>query len=190
MSRHLHGNEGFTLIELMIVVVIISLTSAMAIPLYQNALENTHRSALQADSYQLYNSLMTYQFDYDKFPSESEFDLKTLAPLSTDGYFNAARTFTGKLRDKQVLIYLAPDIDGEDTQFIALAQSEIDPGMIFAVAYTNIVEETGGWIDGVYIITPEDLEEAEDDLGGEGKDEGEPEPPESEPKGDPPPVAT
>jgi len=170
MSRHLHDNDGFTLIELMIVVAIISLATAMAIPVYENALENTHRSALQADSYQLYNSLMTYQFDYDKFPGESEFDLRTLAPLSTDGYFNAARTFTGKLRDKQVLVYLAPDIDGEDTQFIALAQSDIDPTMIFAVVYTNIVEETGGWVDGVYIITPEDLEEVEDDL----EDEGEP----------------
>jgi prepilin-type N-terminal cleavage/methylation domain-containing protein len=185
MSEQLHGTRGFTLIELMIVVVIISLASAIAIPVYESALENTHRSALQADSYQLYNALMTYQFDYDKFPGESEFDLKTLAPLSTEGYFNAARTFTGKLRDKQVLIYLAPDIDGEDTQFIALAQSEIDPGMIFAVVYTNIVEETGGWVDGVYIITPEDLEDAEDDLGG-----GDPPPPESEPVEDPPPVVS
>jgi len=185
MFKHLHHTDGFTLIELMIVVVIISLASAMAIPVYENALENTHRSALQADSYQLYNSLMTYQFDYDKFPSESEFNVKTLAPLSTDGYFNAARTFTGKLRNKQVLIYLAPDVDGEDTQFIALAQSDIDPGMIFAVVYTNIIEETGGWVDGVHVITPEDLEEAEDDLGG-----GDPPPLESEPVADPPPVVS
>jgi prepilin-type N-terminal cleavage/methylation domain-containing protein len=184
--KNLQGTRGFTLIELMIIVVIIGLASAMAIPVYENALENTHRSALQADSYQLYNSLMTYQFDYDKFPSESEFDLKTLAPLSTGGYFNAARTFTGKLRDKQVLVYLAPDVDGEDTQFIAVAQSELDPSMIFAVVYTNIIEEDGGWIDGVHIITAEDLEEADDDLGGEA----DPSPPESEPMGDPPPVAT
>jgi prepilin-type N-terminal cleavage/methylation domain-containing protein len=184
MSRTARGAHGFTLIELLIVVAIISLVSAMAIPVYENALENTHRSALQADSYQLYHSLMKYQFDNDKFPAESDFNLQTLAPLSTDGYFNAAPTFTSKLRDKQVLLYLAPDIDGEDTQFVLLAQSEIDPTMIFAVVYTNIVEETGGWVDGVYIITPEDLEDAGDDLGVGDKEEAVP--PDTEPLIDPP----
>ena len=80
------------MIELMIVVAIISLATAMAIPVYEDAIKNSHRSALQADCYQLYQSLMTYQFDNDKFPSESEFDVKTLAPLSTEGYFNATAT--------------------------------------------------------------------------------------------------
>jgi type II secretory pathway pseudopilin PulG len=161
------------MIELMIVVAIISLASAMAVPVYQNAIENSHRSALQADSYQLYNSLMTYQFDNDKFPSESEFDLETLDPLTAEGYFNAAATFTSKLRNGRLLIYLAPDVGGADTQFIAIAQSEIDPNNVFAVVYTNVVSETDGWVDGVYLITPDDLEDAADDLGGD--EDGEPE---------------
>jgi prepilin-type N-terminal cleavage/methylation domain-containing protein len=168
MSTFAQRSEGFTLIELMIVVVIISLATAMAIPVYEDAIKNSHRSALQADCYQLYQSLMTYQFDNDKFPAESEFDVKTLAPLSTEGYFNASATFTSKLRDRQLLVYLAPDVDGTDTQFITVAQADIDPTVIFAVVYTNIVSETDGWVDGVYLITPEDLEDADDDLGGDG----------------------
>jgi prepilin-type N-terminal cleavage/methylation domain-containing protein len=175
MSDVAHGSSGFTLIELMIVVVIISLASALAIPVYENALENSHRSALQADCYQLYQSLMKYQFDHDKFPSEADFDLATLAPLSHEGYFNAAPTFTAKLKDQQLLVYLAPDVDGTDTQFILVAQAEIDPTTIFAVVYTNIISETDGWVDGVYQITPDDLKEADDDLGGDdGDDRGDP----------------
>jgi prepilin-type N-terminal cleavage/methylation domain-containing protein len=173
MSNFAQRSEGFTLIELMIVVMIISLASAMAIPVYEDAIRNSHRSALQADCYQLYQSFMTYQFDYDKFPSEKEFDVETLAPLSTQGYFNASRTFTSKLRNRQLLVYLAPDVDGTDTQFVTVAQADIDPTVIFAVVYTNIVSETDGWVDGVYLITPEDLEDAGDDLGGEG-DGGDP----------------
>jgi len=171
MSTFAQRSEGFTLIELMIVVVIISLATAMAIPVYEDAIKNSHRSALQADCYQLYQSLMTYQFDNDKFPAESEFDVKTLAPLSTEGYFNASATFTSKLRDRQLLVYLAPDVDGTDTQFITVAQADIDPTVILAVVYTNIVSETDGWVDGVYLITPEDLEDADDDLGGGGNDD-------------------
>jgi prepilin-type N-terminal cleavage/methylation domain-containing protein len=170
MSNLSHRSTGFTLIELMIVVAIISLVSAMAIPVYEDAIRNSHRSALQADCYQLYHSFMTYQFDHDKFPSESEFDVKTLAPLSTEGYFNASATFTGKLRNRQLLVYLAPDVDGEDTQFVTVAQADIDPTVIFAVVYTNVVAETDGWVDGVYLITPQDLEDAGDDLGGDRGD--------------------
>jgi prepilin-type N-terminal cleavage/methylation domain-containing protein len=171
MSARRHGSPGFTIIELMIVVMIISLASALAIPVYENALENSHRSALQADCYELYQSLMKYQFDHDKFPSEAEFDLATLAPLHNGGYFNAAPTFTSKLKDEQLLVYLAPDVGGADTQFIVVAQAEIDPTTIFAVVYTNIISETNGWVDGVYRITPGDLKDADDDLnGGDGDD--------------------
>ena len=67
-STHNRAQQaGFTLIELMIVVVIISLASAIAVPVYEQAIENRHRSALKADCYQLYQSLMTYQLDNDKF---------------------------------------------------------------------------------------------------------------------------
>jgi prepilin-type N-terminal cleavage/methylation domain-containing protein len=160
--------SGYTVIELMIVVVIIGLASAIAIPVYEDAMENTHRAALREDGHQLYQALMRYQFDNDKFPSESEFDTQTLAPLYTEGYFNAAATFTSKLRDEQLVLYLAPDVDGTDTQFIAVARAAIDPSIIVAVVYTNIIDEADGWLDGVYLITPDDLQDAGDDLGGGG----------------------
>jgi hypothetical protein len=138
----------------------------MAIPVYEGAVEKSHRAAVRTDCRTLYNALMTYKFDYDKFPSEDDFDLETLAPLSTEGYYGSSATFTTKLLDDQLLVYLAPDVDGADTQFIVIAQTKINPSNVFAIVYTNIIEETEGWVDGVYLITADELEEAGDDLDG------------------------
>ncbi len=155
-------SAGFTLLELMIVVAIVGLISATAIPIFDNAIGKSHRAALRADSGTLYRAFMTYQFDYDKFPSEVEFDLATLDPLYSEGYFAGADAFTSKLLDGEILIYLAPDIDGPDTQFLVVTRSAFDPRDIFVVAYTNAIASTEGWIDGVYIIDNGELEEAEE----------------------------
>ena len=155
-------SAGFTLIELLIVVAIVGLISATAIPLYGDALNKSRRAALRTDCGALYRALMTYEFDYNKFPSEAEFDLATLDPLHSEGYFSGANAFTSKLQDERVLIYLAPDVDGPDSQFIVVTRSAFDPRDIFVVAYTNIVAATEGWVDGVYLIDDGDLEEAEE----------------------------
>jgi len=63
-----------------------------------------------------------------------------------------------------VMLYLAPDVGGANTQFITVARADIDPTMIFAVVYTNVVTDDDGWVDGVYVITPDDLKEADEDL--------------------------
>ena len=65
---------------------------------------------------------------------------------------------TQPLLDDQMLIYLAPDVDGADTQFIAIAQTKINPNNVFAIVYTNIIEDTGGWVYGVYMIDDGDLD--------------------------------
>ena len=155
-------SAGFTLLELLIVVAIVGLISATAIPIFDNALGKSHRAALRADSGTLYRALMTYQFDYDKFPSEAEFDLATLDPLYSGGYFAGAEAYTNKLLDGEILIYLAPDIDGEDTQFLVVTRSAFDLRDIFVVGYTDIIEVSEGWIDGVYLLDDCDLEEPEE----------------------------
>ena len=55
--------------------------------------------------------------------NRAEFDLETLAPLSTEGYLPGAKALAGKMENGRALIYLAPDADGTDTQFILVARA-------------------------------------------------------------------
>lgn len=49
----IQSNAGFTLVELMIAVAIIAIIAAIALPLYQNQVEQTRRTTAQADLLEL-----------------------------------------------------------------------------------------------------------------------------------------
>src|SRR5258707_9463192 len=78
------GNRrrGYTLMELIIVMAIVSILVSIAVPLYQKALLRTKESLLHNNLFTLRNVIDEYTFDKQKAP-------QTLDDLVSEGYLRA-----------------------------------------------------------------------------------------------------
>jgi general secretion pathway protein G len=73
------GRRGFTLIEIMIVMTIISIIVSIAVPLYQKSLLRAKESVLKQNLFTLRTMIDEYTYDKQKAP-------QTLQELVTEGY--------------------------------------------------------------------------------------------------------
>ena len=71
--------RGYTLIELVVVLAIISILLAVAVPMYQKSLRRTKEAVLKNNLFTLRNSIDEYTFDKKKAP-------QTLQDLVDQGY--------------------------------------------------------------------------------------------------------
>ena len=76
------GRRGYTLIELIIVMAVISILVSIAVPLYQKSLVRTKESMLHSHLQTLRTVIDEYTFDKKKAP-------QTLEDLVTEGYLRA-----------------------------------------------------------------------------------------------------
>ncbi len=65
----MHRKEGFTLIELMIVILIIAILVAIAIPVYLAVRENAMRRTCQANLRTIDGAINTYLGEHEQYPS-------------------------------------------------------------------------------------------------------------------------
>jgi prepilin-type N-terminal cleavage/methylation domain-containing protein len=148
-QRSLEGQRGFTLIEVLLVLVILALLAAIAIPIYSQVLNKSKVSAIVSDAHGVYNALMRFNIDEGNFPAMADFDKTTLAPLSTGGYFEAYDTLNSKLAGGEIQLY----VQFAD-QFVILLAPEHDPTNFIYIYHTNI---WGFWRDGIYLLEDGEL---------------------------------
>jgi len=79
------NQKGFTLVELMVVVLIIAILVAIAIPLYTKSQENAQRSACKANLRTLMGSIAQYMSENETYPAE-------LKNLADEGYIKSVPT--------------------------------------------------------------------------------------------------
>lgn len=65
------GSEGFTLLELLVVVAIIGVISAIAIPALQTALDKSRQRSTMADMRSIATGIHLYEIDHSIFPTDA-----------------------------------------------------------------------------------------------------------------------
>jgi len=73
-------SKGFTLIELLIVVAIIGIIAAIAVPSLLSAIQRSKQKRTMADMRSIGTALETYQIDYNKYPQDGATNLTYLTP--------------------------------------------------------------------------------------------------------------
>jgi general secretion pathway protein G len=81
-GRRLRGAGGYTLIELIIVMAIISVLVSIAVPIYQKSLTRTKETLLKNNLFTLRQVIDEYTFDKQKAPQQ-------LDDLVSEGYLRA-----------------------------------------------------------------------------------------------------
>ena len=120
MKRILRDEKGFTLIEMMIVVAIIAILSAVAIPKFNESLALTNTTRVQADLQSLDTAITMYRLQNGKYPN----DLSDL-----DDYIDVA-SVQAPTGDVYIDGVLTPNSDNENYTLSSNKQNAVFMGKL------------------------------------------------------------
>ena len=161
--------QGFTLLELLVVVAIIGVLAVIAIPQYAAYREKVEKSSVVSDCRTLFRGFILYYMEWNSFPLTAleaanpadAFKLNTLEPVTNPADIggmslgiNVPRLM-GRFAGGQAEIYDSPDAD--DQTFFLVFPWLSDPSLKLIIAQSDNVTygdgtpvDFGNWIDGVY----------------------------------------
>jgi type IV pilus assembly protein PilE len=146
--------RGFSLLELLIVVAIIAVLMAIAVPLMREALVRAHISAVATDAKAIYVAFKRHHMDSSMYPNESDspaFDLTTFEPLVGMQYYDGR--VLPKLHGHQADAYSSPDDAGPNQEFWLEMSLAYDPSIRFLVSDSDDAPLAGGeYFDGIFLF--------------------------------------
>jgi general secretion pathway protein G len=126
-TRNKNRSRGFTLIEMLIVISLVMILVAIAVPNYQRSIMRAKESVLKQDLFQLRSLISQYTLDKQKAPQSLD-DLITagyLKQIPIDPMTNARDTWT---------------VDQEDT---LLSVDQQEPGISDVHSGSNVISSDG-----------------------------------------------
>ena len=126
-TRNKNQSRGFTLIEMLIVISLVMILEAIAVPNYQRSIMRAKESVLKQDLFQLRSLISQYTLDKQKAPQALD-DLITagyLKQIPIDPMTNARDTWT---------------VDQEDT---LLSVDQQEPGISDVHSGSNAISSDG-----------------------------------------------
>jgi len=149
------GNQkGFSLVELLVVVCIIAILTAIAIPLMRDAVVRAHISAAATDAKAIYVAFKRHHVDTSMYPYASQdpsFELDTFEPLVSMGYYDGR--LLPRLRGETADGYDSPDDNGVNQEFWLEVTLGYDNTVRFLISDSDDAPLAGGrYMDGIFLF--------------------------------------
>ena len=149
----MRDQRGFSLLELLMVVGIIAVIAAIAIPTLQAALLRAHVASVTTDAKALHTAFKQHYIDQSEYPFQTgsdAFDLATFEPLRSQGYYTGS-VWT-RLAGRSADGFDSPDDGGMNQEFWLEMTLAYDQSVRFLVADSDDAPLGGGdWYDGVFL---------------------------------------
>ena len=153
-------DRGFTLVEVLVVMLIVFIITGMMVPLMRSAILRAHVGAMAADAKSVHLAFKRYYIDNDMYPNSNDdpkFQLDTFEPLVTEGYYDGR--VASKLDGDKADGYDSPDDQGLNQEFWLEMTLQSEPSIRFLVVRSDDSPLGGGeWLDGVFVYRDGELE--------------------------------